>query len=89
MIDRGQTRDVADQFIQQRWLNQVCLFGDEGLLSQDNLLGCSGVGGQQAPVDVATVTQVWVVTVLLGADSEVVSSANIEVHLYLQKGWWC
>lgn len=64
VIDRGQGRDVADELIQQGGLNQVCLLRDEGLLSQHHLLGSCRVGGQQAPVDVATVTQIWVVTVL-------------------------
>lgn len=64
VIDRGQRSDVADELIQQRGLNQVCLFRNKWLLCQHHLLGSHRVSGQQAPVDVATVPQVWVVRIL-------------------------
>lgn len=64
VIDRGQGANVADQLVQQSGLNQVRLLRDEGLLSQHHFLGCHGVSGKQAPVDVATVSQVRVVRVL-------------------------
>lgn len=64
VIDRGQRPDVADQLVQERRLDQIRLFGDEGFLRQHHLLGSHGVGGEQAPVDVAAVPQVGVVGVL-------------------------
>ena len=64
MIHRGQTRNVTDQFVQQRRLYQVSLLRDEWFLSQDNLFRRSWVGWQQSPVDVASVSQVRIVTVL-------------------------
>ena len=61
VVDGGQCANVADELVQQRGLNEVCLLGDERLLSQHHLLGSHGVRGEQAPVDVATVPQVRVV----------------------------
>ena len=65
MVDGGQTGDVADELIQQGRLYKVRLLRDEGLLGQHDLLGGSRVRAQQAPVDVATVSQVRVVAVLV------------------------
>lgn len=64
VIDGCQGADVADELVQQGGLNQVRLLRDERLLRQHNLLGRHRVGGKQAPVDVAAVTQVRVVGVL-------------------------
>ena len=64
VVDGGQRADVADELVQQRGLDQVRLLRDERLLRQHHLLGRHRVGGQQAPVDVAPVTQVRVVRVL-------------------------
>ena len=61
VVDRGQRADVADELVQQRGLDEVCLLGDEWLLGQHHLLGSHGVCGEQAPVDVAAVPQVRVV----------------------------
>lgn len=69
VVDGGQRADVADELVQQGGLDQVRLFGDERLLRQHHLLGGDGVGAQQAPVDVAPVTQVRVVGVLQRAAS--------------------
>ena len=65
MVDGGETGDVTDELIQQGRLYKVRLLRDERLLRQHDLLGGSGVRAQQAPVDVAAVSQVRVVAVLV------------------------
>lgn len=64
VVDRGQCAYVADELIQQCGLNEVRLFRDEWLLSQNHFLGSHWVRGEQTPVDIATVPQVWVIRVL-------------------------
>lgn len=64
VIDRGQRANVTDQLIQQGRLDQVRLLRDEGLLCQHHFLGSHRVSGEQAPVNVAAVSQVWVIRVL-------------------------
>lgn len=64
VIDGGQRADVADELIQQGGLDQVRLLRDQRLLWQHHLLGSHGVGGQQTPVNVSPVPQVWVIRVL-------------------------
>lgn len=64
VIDGCQGANVADELVQQGGLDQVRLLRDQRLLRQHHLLGRHRVGGQQAPVDVAAVTQVRVVRVL-------------------------
>lgn len=64
VVDGGQGANVADKLVQQCGLDEVRLFRDERLLGQHHLLGSHGVRGEQAPVDVATVPQVWVIRVL-------------------------
>ena len=74
MVDGGQAGDVADELVQQRWLQQIRLLGDEWLLGQNHIFGSSWVSGQQTPVDVATVTEIRIVTVLLVERSRLVTS---------------
>lgn len=74
MVDGGQAGDVADELVQQRWLQQIRLLGDEWLLGQNHVFGSSWVSGQQTPVDVATVTEIRIVTVLLVERSRLVTS---------------
>lgn len=64
VVDRGQSTNVADELLQQRGLDQVRLLRDQGLLSQNHLLGGHRVCREQAPVDVAAVPEVWVIRVL-------------------------
>ena len=64
VVDRGQSTNVADKLLQQCGLNQICLLRDQGLLSQNHLLSGHRVCGEQTPVDVATVPEVWVIRVL-------------------------
>lgn len=64
VVYRGQGANVTDELLQQCRLNQISLLRDEWLLSQNNLLGSHRVGGEQAPVDVATIPEVWVIRVL-------------------------
>ena len=64
VVDGRQAGDVTDQLVKQSRLQQISFLGDEGLLSQNNFLGSGRVSRQQSPVDVATVSQVRVVTVL-------------------------
>lgn len=64
VVDRGKCRDVADEFVQEGGFDEVRLLRDEGFLSQDYLLCRRRVCRQQPPVDVATVSEVRVVTVL-------------------------
>lgn len=33
MVDRGESADVADELLQKRRLNQICLLGDQRFLS--------------------------------------------------------
>lgn len=68
VVDGGQSADVADELLQQRGLDQIRLLGDQGLLGQHHLLGGHRVGGEQAPVDVTAVPEVWVVGVLREAE---------------------
>jgi len=55
---------MTDQLVEQSRLQQVSFLRDERLLGQNNLLGGGRVGRKQSPVDVATISQVWVVAVL-------------------------
>lgn len=64
VVDGGQRADVANELVQQRWLDQVRLLGDQRLLGQHHLFGRHRVSGQQTPVDVATIPQVRVIGVL-------------------------
>jgi len=64
VVDRGQSTNVADELLQQGGLNQIRLLRDQGLLSQNHLLGGHGVRRQQTPVDVAAVPEVGVIGVL-------------------------
>lgn len=59
---------MADEFLQKRRLDQIRLLGDQRLLSQYHLLGGHWVGGEQAPIDVTSVPEVWVVRVLQEAE---------------------
>lgn len=68
MVDRGKCADVADELLQQRGLDQIRLLRDQRLLGQDHLLGGHWVGGEQPPVDVTSVPEVWVVRVLQKAE---------------------
>lgn len=61
VIHRGQSTNVADELLQQSGLDQIRLLRDQGLLSQNHLLGSYRVCGEQTPVDVAAVPEVWVV----------------------------
>lgn len=84
VVDGGQGADVADQLVQQGGLNQVRLLGDEGLLGQDDLLGSHRIGGEQAPVDVASVPQVGVIGVLCGSKGSL--GGGGESACYLEEG---
>ena len=64
VVDGSECRDVADEFVQEGGFDEVRLLRDEGFLSQDHLLCRCRVCRQQPPVDVATVSQVRIVTVL-------------------------
>lgn len=64
VVDRGQSANVADELLQQRGLNQIRLLRDQGLLSQNYLLGSHRVCGEQTPVDVSAVPEVWVIRIL-------------------------
>lgn len=61
VVDGRQGANVADELVQQGGLDQIRLLRDQRLFRQHHLLGRHWVGGQQAPVDVAAVTQVRVV----------------------------
>ena len=71
VVHRSQGRNVADELIQEGRLQQVGLFRNGGLFGKYHVLGCSWVGGQEAPVDVAPVPQVRVVAVLGGQTQHV------------------
>lgn len=66
VVDGGQSTNVTDELLQQRGFNQIRLLRDQGLLSKNHLLSSHGVCGEQTPVDVATVPEVWVIRVLQG-----------------------
>ena len=55
VVDRGERGDVADQLVKQSGLQQVCFFGDQRLLSEHHVLGSGWVGGEESPVDEASV----------------------------------
>lgn len=59
---------MADELLQQRGLDQIRLLGDQGLLGQNHLLGGHRVSGEKTPVDVTSVSEVWVVRVLSEAE---------------------
>lgn len=81
VIDGGQGANVADELIQQGRLDQVRLLWDQGLLWQHHLLGGHRVGGQQAPINVAPVTQVRVVRVLQRTREFKTSAVNYSYFL--------
>ena len=87
VIDGSQRPDVADQLIQERRLDQIRLLGDEGFLRQHHLLGGHGVGGEQAPVDVAPVPQVRVVGVLREARGLAPKPSGRESCSYYRATW--
>lgn len=64
VVDGGQSTNVTDELLQQRGFNQIRLLRDQGLLSKNHLLSSHGVCGEQTPVDVSTVPEVWVIRVL-------------------------
>jgi len=64
VVNGRKAGDVADELIEQRGLEKVSFLRDKWLLGQNNFLGSRRVRRQQSPVDVATITQVWVVAVL-------------------------
>ncbi len=64
VVNGGQRADVADELVQQGGLDQVCFLWNQRLLRQHNLFCGHRVSGQQAPVDVAAITQVRVIRVL-------------------------
>lgn len=64
VVDRGQSTNVADKLLQQCGFDQICLLGDQGLLSQNHLLSSHWVGREQAPIDVTSVPEVRVIGVL-------------------------
>lgn len=64
VVHRSQRADVADQLIQQSRFNQVSLFRNEGLFREDHFFGSHWIRGKKAPVDVATIPQVWIVRIL-------------------------
>ena len=76
VVDGGQGSDVADELVEEGRLDQVRLLGDQRLLRQHHLLRGHRVGGQQAPVDVASVTQVGVIRVLQRSNLHVFSEGG-------------
>lgn len=64
VVHRSQRPNMADQLIQQSGFNQISLLRDQWLFWQDHLFGSHWVSGKKAPIDVATVPQVWVVRIL-------------------------
>lgn len=68
VVDGGKGANVADELLQQCGFDQIRLLGDQGLLGQHHLLGGHRVGGEQAPVDVTSVSEIWVVGVLWKAE---------------------
>ena len=73
---------MTDQLVQECWLQKIGFFADEWLLCQDDLFGGCGVGGQEAPVDVAPVPEIGVVRVLF---STKISAMKMCVYcLYLE-----
>ena len=55
---------MADEFIEESWLQKIGFLGDQGLLAEHNSLGGGGVGQQQTPVDVSTIAEIRVVGLL-------------------------
>jgi len=78
VVDGGEGGDVTDEFVQEGRLYQVCLLWDERFLRQHYLLRRRRVRRQQPPVDVASVTQVRVVTVLENIGSALTSSYVVQ-----------
>jgi len=64
VVDRREARYVADQLIKQCRLEQISFLRDERLFSQNNFFCGCRVSRQQSPIDISTVSQVRVVTVL-------------------------
>lgn len=82
MVDTGQTGDVADEFVQESWLQQISLLCDERFLSQHNLLGSSGVSAEQPPVDEASVPEVRILTLLSGKGEDLLDQLLGVVGLF-------
>ena len=95
---------MADEFIQQCRLDEICLFWDEWFLSEDDILGGCRVSGQESPVDVPTVAQVRIVTVLGGEGQDLLyellcvggplkeqlhdGCQQLQLHLWTEKDSW-
>ena len=65
VVHRGQRADVADQLIQQRGLNEICLLRDQRLLRQDHLFGCDRVRWEKPPINIAPISKVRVIRILM------------------------
>lgn len=71
VVNTGQRRDVADQLVEQRRLEQVRFLGDERLVGQHYFLRSRRVRRQQTPVDEPAIAQVRIVRVLRGQGEHV------------------
>lgn len=64
VVDRGQSTNMADKLLQQCGFNQICLFWNQWLLSQNHFFSSHRICGQQTPIDVTAVPEVRVIRVL-------------------------
>lgn len=64
VVHRGQRADVADELVQQRGLDEVCLLRDQRLLGQDHFFGCDRVGWEKPPINIAPISKVGIIRIL-------------------------
>lgn len=63
VVDRGKSREFVEKLFEERRWQRVDSGHNWRLFGEDNVPGGIGVAsvGQQAPVDVSTVSNVWVI----------------------------
>ena len=84
MVDASQRRDVADQLVEERRLQEVGLLRNERLVGEHHLLGGCGVSTQQTPVNKPAVAQIGVVGVL-GSQTQHVLNQGLGVRRTLEE----
>lgn len=73
MIDARQRRNVANQLVEERRLEQVRFLGYQRLDREDDLLRGGRVGAEQPPVDEAAIAKVRIVRILRGEAQHVLN----------------
>lgn len=89
VVHWSQRPNVADELIQQGWLNQISLLRNQWLFWEHHFLGSHWIRGKKAPVDVATIPQVWVVRILRQSNASLTGWSELMpvITLFSQQGF--